>query len=251
MPPRVFRRPSRVQVFFDGYVARFLFWPTLLYLYALSLLQFGGLDEWVVGHFFDPGAQGFPLKHAYWTEQVLHDGGRRMMLSLAVLAALALVASWLSPRWQAWRPRLGYLLLVVLLSVAAVNLGKQFSNVDCPWDLASYGGERVHYGLFDAKPLDAPRGRCFPGGHSSSGFALLALYFVALSAGLRRPALMLLPGILLGSVFAVDQWVRGAHFPSHDLTTAYLCWGVAVLCLRLLPLPAGDSGTAHSMSPHA
>ncbi|MCB1801198.1 MAG: phosphatase PAP2 family protein [Gammaproteobacteria bacterium] len=214
-----------------------------MYLYALSVFQFGGLDEWIIGHFFDPALQAFPLKHGFWTERILHDGGRRLMLALAGLLAFALAVSWSALRWQAWRLRLAYLLLVVLLSVSAVNLGKQFSNVDCPWDLAVYGGERVHYGLFDAKPLDAPRGRCFPGGHSSAGFALLALYFVGLSAGVRRPGLLLLPGILVGSLFAVDQWVRGAHFPSHDLTTAYLCWGFAVLCFRMLPAPVPSLST--------
>jgi membrane-associated PAP2 superfamily phosphatase len=96
--------------------------------------------------------------------------------------------------------------------------------MDCPWDLTRYGGSRPYFGLFDDKPDYLPRGRCFPGGHSSAGFALFGLYFAAIQLGLRRHRWYLLPALMVGGLFALDQWVRGAHFPSHDLTTAYICW---------------------------
>jgi membrane-associated PAP2 superfamily phosphatase len=203
-------------------------WPSVVFLYLLVLLQMGGVDEFVAGLFYDPSQRLFPLKHNFWAEQVLHDGGQSLMKALGLMVLAMWLASLRIVRLYAWRRTLAYVLLVMLLSVGVANLGKALSNMDCPWDLVEFGGSRLHFGLFQDKPDDLPRGRCFPGGHSSGGFALFALFFVGRSLGCQRAWLTLAPAFLIGGVFALDQWARGAHFPSHDLTTAYLCWMIAL-----------------------
>lgn len=205
-----------------------LLWPTALYIPLLLILQLGDIDHTVAGLFAGTGQQGFPLRHAYLTEFVLHDIAQTVMKVVIVLLLLAWMACWLGDRLARWRRPLGYLVLTALVSVALVNLGKRLSNIDCPWSLQDFGGKRAYYNLFETKPDDAPVGRCFPGGHSSSGFALFGLFFLARRRRPPRALPGLLPAILLGGVFAVDQWARGAHFPSHDLTTAYLCWLIAL-----------------------
>ena len=202
-------------------------WPSLLFLCLLALLRWGGFDDFVMRLFFDAGSSRFPLKHAFWNERVLHDGGRALMVALGVALAVSWLASLFLRRLQRWRRPLGYLAAATLASVLLVSSLKQVSNLDCPWDLQDYGGSEPYYGLFDDRPDDLPRARCFPGGHSSSAFAWFGLYFLARSRRQRRAALMILPPLLVGTLFAAGQWMRGAHFPSHDLTTAYLCWMVA------------------------
>jgi len=205
-----------------------LLWPTLLYVYLFVLLRLGDIDHAVAHVLAAPGQQGFPFRHAYLTEFLLHDVAQNAMKVVVALLLLAWLGSGLNASLVRWRRALGYLVLTALISVALVNIGKQLSNVDCPWDLQAFGGERVFYGLFDAKPAGEPVGHCFPGGHSSSGFALFGLFFVLRRWRPSRAASGLLLPLLLGGVFAVDQWVRGAHFPSHDLTTAYICWLTAL-----------------------
>ncbi len=203
-------------------------WPSIVFIYLFLLLQLGGIDEYVANLFFDRARGLFPLKHDFWAERVLHDGGQRVMIGMALLAAGTWVASLRVARLRAWRRLLAYILMVVLLSVGTTNLCKEISNMDCPWDLVEFGGRRIQFGLLQDKPDDTPRGRCFPGGHSSGGFALFALFFVGRQLGCRRAWLSLTPACVIGVVFALDQWARGAHFPSHDLTTAYLCWMIAL-----------------------
>jgi membrane-associated PAP2 superfamily phosphatase len=58
--------------------------------------------------------------------------------------------------------------------------------------------------------------------------SLLGLYFVARARRVRRPVLWLLPGLVLGSLYALGQHARGAHFLSHDLWAAAVCWLVAL-----------------------
>src|SRR3546814_3313258 len=51
-----------------------------------------------------------------------------------------------SDLWRAWRRPLGFLLLSVLLCTALVSGLKWLSHMDCPWDLARYGGTRAYHG---------------------------------------------------------------------------------------------------------
>lgn len=209
-------------------------WPSMIFAYLLVALRLGSFDESIAGFFYDAQQQGFPLRHAFWTQSVLHDGARKVFTGVAIILVVIALASWLPTRLRAWRRPLVYLLISIAVSIGVVNLGKHLTNIDCPWDLSIFGGDRIEYGLLGDKPDLAPVGRCFPGGHSSGGFSLFALYFVGLAAGMRRPVRLLLPPLLLGSMLALDQWMRGAHFPSHDLTTAYICWMVSLMCYRLL-----------------
>jgi membrane-associated PAP2 superfamily phosphatase len=123
-----------------------------------------------------------------------------------------------------WRGPLGTMALSVLLGVGAVGAMKQVTNVDCPWSLTEFGGERPYVSLFADRPDNLQRGRCFPGAHSSSGFALFACYFAALGRGRWRARLALGVALLVGGGFAAGQEARGAHFLSHDLWSAAIMW---------------------------
>jgi membrane-associated PAP2 superfamily phosphatase len=218
---------------------KLLLWPTLLYLCLLALLRLGDVDHAVARFFAAPGQQGFPLRHAFVTEFLFHDTAQAVMKLVMAVLLMAWLGSWLNARLARHRLALGYLVLTGMLGVSLVGLGKQLSNVDCPWDLEAFGGSRAPQELPQEGAAGAPVGHCFPGGHSSSGFALFGLFFLARR---RRSSLAvqgLLLALFLGSVFAIDQWARGAHFPSHDLTTAYVCWLTALAGDYWLLRPGG------------
>jgi len=62
------------------------------------------------------------------------------------------------------------------------------------------------------------------------------LYFFFLNAGPHLRWRGLAIGIAAGVVFGIAQQLRGAHFLSHDLWTAAICWTTAVgLYLWLRP----------------
>lgn len=130
---------------------------------------------------------------------------------------------------RAWR-----LLPWALLPAAAAIIAhgamatlKQVTGVHCPWDLVRYGGS--------ALPGDAG-GACFPAGHAAGGYAWVALAFVPATRAGRRAGLGV--GLAAGLVFGIDQQLRGAHFLSHDLWSAALCWTVALIVAGLWPTPA-------------
>lgn len=180
-------------------------------------------------------------RDAWLTRAVIHDGGRKLVL-VAVLFVLALiVAGFRVQRLRPCRRGLTYVLVSAVVSGLLINILKAVTHMDCPWDLVRYGGDRPFHALWDLAAYPVSSGRCFPAGHASAAYAWFGAYFFARVhvPRYRKPALAAV--IILGLVFGLGQQLRGAHFLSHDLWTAALCWGVAVV-LAPLGFPARRSG---------
>jgi len=206
-------------------------WAISLIGLALTLLWDAcGLDLWVMEQL--GSSNGFALQHNWWLERVFHEGLRQV--AWVVLGLLALMVwrplGWFRglPRHQRTEMLLGTLLALVLISTA-----KHHSLTSCPWDLRQFGGMadyRSHWawGVSDGGP-----GKCFPGGHASAALAFLALPLGLLSSqntDQRRIGWWCLAAVLLaGAVLGSSQTLRGAHYPSHNLWTALICWTVALL----------------------
>jgi membrane-associated PAP2 superfamily phosphatase len=144
-----------------------------------------------------------------------------------LIGGAALLCWLLGFVWARLRPvqrRAGYVALAIALATGIVGGLKAVTNVDCPWDYVEYGGERPRVRLFEDRPDSWPRAKCFPGAHSSSGFALLAFYFALRDSRKRLARVALAAGLVVGATFSVGQEARGAHFVSHDLTSAILVW---------------------------
>lgn len=213
--------------------------PPLIGLAALLattlLWDLSPLDAWFM-HTLGT-AQGFALKEHWLLSHWLHDGLRQ-----------AMTGGWLLlGAWVLWPARGGLprreraaVLLLATLSLLAVNLVKNHSLTSCPWDLQAFGGPAHPVSHWAWGRADGGPGRCFPGGHASSGFAFLALCLPWLDApagrtrrhtvGWRWLAASLFIGLLAGAV----QTLRGAHFPSHTLWTALICAAVSLAGWRLL-----------------
>ena len=206
---------------------------------AACLLGLRG-DLWLADHVYALEGGRWSLQSLWLTESVLHTGARNASAAACVGVVLTWLATLLRGQWRAWRMPLGYLALTVLLGTSVVSALKSFSPMDCPWDLARYGGTRAYHGLLQGSDLP---GRCFPAGHASAGYAWLALFFffTAVKPAWRRHGLVV--GIGLGLLFGIDQQLRGAHFLSHDLFTAMICWAVALGLYRLM-LPPRATGSA-------
>lgn len=199
----------------------------------LLLVEPTRLDFALSDLFYQPGI-GFG-RHSYWLEKILHDYAKDGVILLGVLAIAGLLVSWLQRRWAGWRRPLGYLVLAMGLSTAMVNPLKTLTGVHCPWDLTRYGGVETYTPLLAerAAVVDKP-GRCWPGGHASSGFTLFALYFVLRDRRPRLARAALCLALALGGLFSLGRVMQGAHFLSHNLWTALFDWLICLGCYRLI-----------------
>ena len=162
--------------------------------------------------------------HTWWAEDLIHEGGLGLVRAIVLAASLGYVASWCSARARGLRRDAGYVLLAIGLGTGIVGLLKQLTHMACPWDLTEFGGTYPFVSLLSLRPPGAADVACFPGAHASGGFALMCFYFVLRDRRPRAARVLLLLGILTGAVFAFGQEARGAHFLSHDLTSAAIVW---------------------------
>ncbi len=230
--------------------ARLAHWWALAVLLT-ALWESSGLDMPVMRLIGTPA--GFPLQHAWWLERVLHEGLRQA--ATLVFAALWIGALWPTRDSSVSRRERVAVMVLVSVSLLAVNLIKNTSLTSCPWDWRGFGGTAEPVAHWRWGVADGGPGRCFPGGHASSGFAFIALCLPWLSppAGVVRKTAVgyrwlggvLAAGLLAGAV----QTLRGAHPPSHTLWTLLICGGVSLAGWRLLqarltsPGPAAAAGT--------
>lgn len=215
-------RPSSTDT---RHVARRLAAVTFATLALLLVWDAGGLDLPLETWF--GSSAGFALRDNWLLSDLLHQGGR--------------LASWAAACWLTvglWWPAGGLQRIeflerlqfasTVLIAVLAVGALKNFSRTSCPWDLADFG-RSAHYLSHWSLASDGGPGRCFPAGHASSGFAFIAGWFAFREHAPRIARAWLIGSLAAGLVFGVAQQIRGAHFMSHTLWTAWLCWTVAWL----------------------
>lgn len=216
---------------------RYLWGPLLAFVALNLLLRVLGGDQWIADRLYALEGHSWRLKDAFLTQGLVHVRGRQ----LSALAWLAVAVAWAASFRDGslllpWRGALARLALSVLAATAAVAVLKSMSHVDCPWSLLRYGGDREYAGLFG--PRAAGAAHCFPAGHASGGYAWMALYFFFRAVRPRLRWWGLGCGIGLGLLFGAAQQLRGAHFLSHDVWSAMICWSVAVAAY-LLPARRG------------
>ena len=222
----------------DAATGRFLLLhlgPALLLLLALLLMETTRLDRAVSDFFFDPARRTFPLRYDFFLDVVMHRWAKYVVVAAGVAVLASCLLSPFVARLAKWRRLLVFLTLALGLAPAAVSALKAESSRYCPYDLAAYGGYAPHLGLFEATAPPLGPGHCFPGGHASAGFCLLAFYFVGYA--LKRPQLAragLWTGIIAGLALGTGRVAQGAHFLSHNLWTGLICWTVIVLIYVLI-----------------
>jgi membrane-associated PAP2 superfamily phosphatase len=178
------------------------------------------------------GPAGFGWRDAWVTKVLFHEGGRVFAWLLLGLLAVNVWHPLIDGPTRAERLRWLLVTLACLLLVPAL---KRVSATSCPWDLAEFGGMASYvshwrFGIGDDGP-----GHCFPSGHAVSAFAFLSGWFALRR---RRPALAqrwLAAVLLIGVLYGGTQFLRGAHYISHTLWTAWFCWSLCALVYTSLP----------------
>lgn len=217
--------------------------PAVLLLLSALAFEYSGLDQWVLAACFSTARGDFIARGTVWGDKLLHDGGARAVLIAAVALLLMMVAGIRRERDKPYRDDLIYLLLCVALTTGLVALLKHFSPVHCPVQWQRYGGDVqgiTWLQVGQGRVIDAIRaGHCFPGGHSSGAWAWFGSYWIARRRQWSHALPVLCCVVVTGLLFSATQWVRGAHFPSHDIVSAALAWSVAS-ALDALRQPAVD-----------
>jgi membrane-associated PAP2 superfamily phosphatase len=220
----------------------------LLLITLLLISEPTGIDFAVATLFYDP-ENGFIGRHSWFLEDVLHDRAKQAVIGIGALAILGFLLSLLPTRLKVWRRPLGYLVIALAFSTSIVTPLKALTAVHCPWSLSDFGGAETYTPLLSERAPTLKPGRCWPGGHASAGFSLIALYFFLRDRRPRAAAWALGLALSLGAVFSVGRMMQGAHFLSHNVWTLLFDWVICLLTYRLVLYrsvaeTAGAAGTS-------
>lgn len=198
-------------------------------MWALTLLFFVLLVLWDATGFDLPLArwsgspQGFALRQQPLFVLLSHELPRMAGAALLLALLVGVFKPWgflcrLAPgeRWQLW--------LSIAGGALAITVLKRLNHTSCPWDLAEFGGVARHVSHWLWGVRDGGAGHCFPAGHASTAFAYLAGWFVLRRSAPRAAGRWLLGALLAGMLLGLAQQMRGAHYMSHTLWTAWICW---------------------------
>ncbi len=200
---------------------------------CIVILQWSGLDLRLADALYTLQDHAWRLRHDAILADVLHGDVQRLTLTTYLLSLLlGLVACVWSPL-RALRRQLIYVALASTACYVVITLGKEILPVPCPWDLRRYGGHLPPGGWLQWQAGAQRVKGCFPAGHAAGGYMLFAWFFAARDTLWPHAAWLRIAALGAGLGLGLVQQVRGAHFLSHDVATATLCW---VLCDALATL---------------
>jgi membrane-associated PAP2 superfamily phosphatase len=214
---------------------------------SFALFQFSDLDVQLQDHLYDFNAKKWAVdRNAPLPRLLFYNGPKWAVIALgaSLLIGCVLPEKWRRGRFKLpWETKHVACFLVCLGAVPAIiGAMKARSDIYCPWALERYGGDKPYHHFFD--PLPAPfkpnAGCCFPGGHASGGFALMAL--VVLCSTTRGRWAGIATGMALGWMMGTYQMLKGAHFLSHTITTMLLAVIIIEIVRVLFALPWNKAG---------
>lgn len=222
--------------------------PLLIAVVTLLAFDMTELDRVISDLFYIPQTHSFVAQHNHWFEKLTHKWPRYLP---NVTGGLALTGALMSLVWPllAKLPKLQVLLDTVRLgpvlrfttayrrdfwfvaisfSIATglVHYFKSHTDVYCPVELVQYGGSAIRHEWYENLNFfhQIGHGRCWPGGHASAGYSMLALYFVARSYRWKYSTLLLKVVLVLGSVYGTTKVMQGWHFMSHTFWAGVMVW---------------------------
>jgi membrane-associated PAP2 superfamily phosphatase len=204
----------------------FLYQSTLLLLSLLILIVVfpigGSIDMKLISPWMTPSGQ-FYLTENWYLAKLSHSYVKTLIIVFYSVIFFAWLGSFKFQFLKTRRFELGFLFFVSMLCTISIGILKAHSPHACPWNMTIPTDNGF---IWD---FSSENGHCFPGGHASSGFALITGYFVYRLSHPKIAYLYLSIGIILGFAMGWTQMMRGAHFLSHNLWTLWIIFFINVV----------------------
>ena len=212
----------------------------VLAVFLVGLARGTSIDLWLADRMFDAATGRFDWRDHWFAVDVMHRWVKIPLILLGASIVGAALADGVRPLTILStndRLRLRMAAACALLVPLVVAFVKHYASPHCPWDVDRYGGVAPYLRLFDALPAAVPAGHCFPAGHASSALWLTGLCVWLLPHRPRAAAGVGVLGMSLGFGLGWVQQLRGAHFLTHTLASAWIAaavlWAVFVVVAAL------------------
>ena len=185
-----------------------------LYLYLSDIYN---IDLYVQNYFYDYNQKSWLIsRDNLHIRYILYYGIKYSIMIFGILLIFYLIYAVKNKKEPAHIKAILFVLACIIIVPTLVAWLKWLTGVPCPSHLLLYGGPLPYEGVFGFHwpGSGGDRAACFPAGHPSGGFALLALPMVAV-----RKTVTALVALACGLLMSFYQMAVGAHFLSHCVTT--------------------------------
>ena len=216
-----------------------IFLPLILLILSCIIFECTDLDLYIQDYFYDTKNHiwFFDFKNKESVTVFIYHKFPKLLLILFAVSLLTKIILAIKKRSESSERirKMLYIFVVLAIILGSIAFLKTTNNMPYPYKIDRYGGTEQKRSLIEAftnKTLESGRFyKGWPGGHSTTGFALLGLGFVFYDKRKRLKGFLFATfcGFLLGMCHTVD----GNHFFSHNVASWLIGWFLAAITYKL------------------
>lgn len=206
----------------------------LLLIAVIALFQFTQLDIFVQNFFYNFETKSWLLtKKESILRFLLYDGLKVLLIIFAVSILFSLIFLRKKKFVQEYKKGLIIILLSAIFVPSIIGSLKAITNTPCPCNIVHFNGSYPDIKVFDSYPKDfiqTSKIKCWPAGHASGGFALMALFFLFKTAKNQKNALVV--ALIIGWSMGTYKMLLGDHYLSHTIITMLTAWLIILIIVK-------------------
>ena len=208
---------------------------TILLVTVIAFFQFSNLDIFVQNFFYNFESKVWLIdKDEPILKFFLYDGMKVFLILIAVAILFSLVFLRKKKLIQEYKKGLIIVLLSAIFIPLMIGSLKAISNTPCPCNIVNFNGVYPDIKVFDSYPKDfvqPSKAKCWPAGHASGGFALMAFFFLFKTQLNKKRALGV--ALVVGWSMGLYKMLLGDHFLSHTIITMIMAWLIILIIVKL------------------
>ena len=203
---------------------------------VIALFQFSNLDIFVQSFFYDFDKKSWLIdKNEPILKFFFYDGIKNLLLFFGLLILVSLIFFRKNILVQEYKKGLTIVLLSAILVPSIIGFFKDITNTPCPCNIVYFNGTYPDKKVFDSYPKDfiqKSKVKCWPAGHASGGFALMALFFLFKTPKNQKKALFV--ALIIGWSMGIYKMLLGDHFFSHTIITMLMAWLIILIIVKFI-----------------
>ena len=206
----------------------------ILLIAVIALFQFSNLDIFVQNFFYNFETKNWIInKDEPILKFFFYDGLKTALIIFAVAILFSLILFRKKAIIQKYKKGLMIVLAAAIFVPLLIGSLKAITNTPCPCNIVNFNGKYPDIKVFDSYPKDfvqTSKAKCWPAGHASGGFALMALFFLFKTAKNQKRALI--GALIIAWSMGTYKMLLGDHFLSHTIITMLLAWLIILLIVK-------------------
>ena len=206
----------------------------ILLISVIAIFQFTDLDIFIQSFFYNFDTKNWLIdKDEPILKFFFYDGIKNLLILFAVNILIFLIFLRKKELIQEYKKGLIIVLLSAIFVPVIIGSLKAISNTPCPCNLVNFNGTYPDTKVFDSYPKDfiqTSKAKCWPAGHASGGFALMALFFLFKTPKNQKRALVV--ALVIAWSMGLYKMLLGDHFLSHTIITMIMAWLIILIIVK-------------------